>query len=229
MSWFSRRPVIRRRGDLLGGLPGRLPAGETVLWQGRPDARILALRVLHVRKVAIYLGLMLAWFAIADFAPSHWERTLAGLLCLTLMAGVAISALILFAVLVSRSTVYTLTDRRVVLRIGIALTMSINLPLSLVDSASVRIARDGSGNIPLSMHGRQKLGYAVLWPHVRPWRFNQPQPMLRALKDAANVAALLSEALAATVPAGAAAEPSVQAAGMAGASLHETRAEAVLA
>ena len=229
MSWFSRRPVIRRRGDLLGGLPGRLPEDETVLWQGRPDARILALRVLHVRKVAIYLGLMLAWFAIADFAPSHWQRTLAGLLCLTLMAGVAVSALVLFAVLVSRSTVYTLTDRRVVLRFGIALTMSINLPLSLVDSASVKIARDGSGNIPLSMHGRQKLGYAVLWPHVRPWRFNQPQPMLRAVKDAANVAALLAEALAATVPARTVQAPPMPVRDTAAAVLHEAQGETVLA
>ncbi len=200
MSWFSQRPTFSRRGDQLGGLPGRLPADETVLWQGRPDARVLAIRVLHVRKVAVYLGLMLAWFAVADYTPSHWQRTLAGLACLTLLACVAVGALALFAVLVSRSTVYTLTDRRIVMRIGIALTMSINLPLRLVDSAAVRIARDGSGDIPVSMHGRQKLGYGVLWPHVRPWRLSRPQPMLRALKDAANVAALLSEALAQTVP-----------------------------
>lgn len=199
-------PRVRRRGDARGGLPSRLPAGERILWQGGPDWRVLARRVLHVRGVAAYLALMLCWFAVGDYSPAHAGRTGAGLLCLAVLAVGAIGLLMLFAWLLARTTTYTLTDQRVILRYGIALTMSINLPLRLVAAASVRLSKDGSGEIPLSMIGRQKLGYGVLWPHVRPWRLSQPEPMLRALPQAAVVAGLLADALAATaVPA--AAEP----------------------
>ena len=43
------------------GLPERLPEGETLLWQGRPSWRQLALRAFHVREIAIYFALLLAW------------------------------------------------------------------------------------------------------------------------------------------------------------------------
>ena len=201
-------PVIRRRGDRRGGLPATLPDGERILWQGGPDTGTLARRVLHVRKVALYLALMLGWFAIADYSPAHAARTVAGFLCLTLLALAALGALMLFAVLLARSTIYTLTDRRIVIRFGIALTMSVNLPLLLVASASLRLFPDGSGDIPLSMIGRQKLGYGVLWPHVRPWRLSRPEPMLRAIPDAANVARLLTEALAGSATTAGAVAPS---------------------
>ncbi len=191
-------PTIRRRGDHLGGLPSRLPPGERILWQGKPDWRVLARRALHVRGLAFYLGLMLCWFAVADFRPSNAGRTAAGVCCLAVMGIAALGLLVLFAWLLARSTVYTLTDQRLVLRFGIALSMSVNLPLRLIDSASLRVWADGTGDIPLAVSGRQKLGYAVLWPHSRPWRLSQPEPMLRAVPNAAEVARLLSEALAGT-------------------------------
>ena len=43
------------------GLPERLPASEKLLWQGSPDFAAVALQVFHLRKVAIYFALMLAW------------------------------------------------------------------------------------------------------------------------------------------------------------------------
>ena len=42
-----------------------------------------------------------------------------------------------------------------------------------------------------------KVAYLLLWPHARPWRLSKPEPMLRAVPDAARVAAILARALAA--------------------------------
>ena len=42
------------------GLPEPLPAGERVLWQGKPDWKRLANEAFHVRQVAVYFALMLA-------------------------------------------------------------------------------------------------------------------------------------------------------------------------
>ena len=38
------------------GLPEALPEGEHILWQGAPDWKVLARRVFHTRKVAVYFA-----------------------------------------------------------------------------------------------------------------------------------------------------------------------------
>ena len=193
------RPIVRRHGDTLRGLPGRLPPDEQVLWQGRPDWRVLARRALHLRALSFYFVALLAWFAIADWNRDNLSRTIAGICCLTLAGLVALGLVAGFAFLLARSSVYTLTDRRIVLRIGIALTMSVNLPLGQIEAASLRAFRDGHGDIALATRGRQTLGYLLLWPHARPWRLARPEPMLRAVPEAATVARLLGDALARTL------------------------------
>ena len=42
------------------GLPGPLPDGETLLWRGAPDWRVLARDTLHVRAMAVYFALIAA-------------------------------------------------------------------------------------------------------------------------------------------------------------------------
>ena len=59
-------------------------------------------------------------------------------------------------------------------------------------------SKDGSGAIALQLAPGNKLAFLILWPHARPWRFTQPDPMLRGLPDAARVANLLARALAAS-------------------------------
>jgi hypothetical protein len=102
------------------------------------------------------------------------------------------------ATLIRRTTVYTLTDRRVVMRIGIVLTMTLNLPHRQIDAAALRPGKDGHGDIALQLAPGVRIGYVHLWPHARPWQVRWPQPMLRAVPHASQVAALLAEALQAT-------------------------------
>jgi hypothetical protein len=70
-----------------------------------------------------------------------------------------------------------------------------NIPLSRITNAALKIHRDGSGDIPLGVADGKRVSYLLLWPHIRPWRLRAPEPMLCALPDAAIVAARLSEAL----------------------------------
>jgi Bacterial PH domain len=168
------------------GLPGFLPQGEEILWQGTPDWKRLAVNALHVRKVAVYFALL----AVLGAVSGSWIGVLA-----TVgvgIAGIAILALIAWGT--ARSTVYTLTNRRIVMRIGIALPKCINLPLSLIKSADLSLNSDGTGDIPLTLNGEQRLGYLQLWPHARAWKLRDPQPMLRAVPDAQKIATLLARA-----------------------------------
>ncbi|MES2783700.1 MAG: photosynthetic complex putative assembly protein PuhB, partial [Pseudomonadota bacterium] len=106
----------------------------------------------------------------------------------------------LFAWGVGRTTVYTLTNKRLVLRIGVALNKCINLPLSEIKSANLKMLPSGHGNIVLDLKGAPRLGYIMLWPHVRSLRFVTPQPTLRAIPDAQAFAALLFKTTQAVQP-----------------------------
>lgn len=181
------------------GLPEPLPEGEHLLWQGGPRWQSLAVHAFHVRKVAIYFGLLAAWRVLAAMhdgqGPADFGTSLAWLL---LFGTAGVGLLTLLAWLNGRATVYTITSRRLVLRIGVALPMMVNIPFRLVDSAALRVFGDGTGDVPLVLNRGSRVGYLHLWPHVRPWRMARPQPSLRAVADAPAVAKILSEALAAS-------------------------------
>ncbi|WP_245843840.1 photosynthetic complex putative assembly protein PuhB [Sphingomonas spermidinifaciens] len=168
------------------GLPGHLPPGETMLWQGRPDRASLARHAFHTRGVAIYFALLTA-LALASGGPT----------AATITAGLGVAAvglLHLFAWGAAKTTIYTLTDRRVVLRIGTAVPKCVNLPLSQIGAVDMAVRRDGTGDLPLTLASGAGLGYLALWPHARPFRLGRPQPMLRSLQDPQAVAALLARA-----------------------------------
>jgi hypothetical protein len=203
------------------GLPAALPPGESLLWQGSPHWQRLAVEAFHVRKVAAYFALLAAFEAATALAAGRPVATVAaGTSWYLLLGAAAVGVLALLAWLAARSTVYSITTRRVVMRFGVALPMTVNLPYTVVESAALRAGRDGTGDLPLSLLPGSRVGYLVNWPHVRPWQFARPQPMLRAVPDAAAVAGLLSRSLAAvnggTTTAVATATPSAAAAPAAG-------------
>lgn len=182
------------------GLPDRLPPGEQMLWQGTPDWRRLAVQAFHLRKLAIYFGLMIAWRFIDVLAEGGGVlQAAASLLWPVPLAAAGLGLLALLAWLSARTTVYTLTNKRVVMRVGIVLTVTFNLPLSRLDGAALRERREGGGDITLRLLPPQRIAYLNLWPHARPWALARPEPMLRALPDAHAAARLLAGALSATL------------------------------
>ena len=80
------------------------------------------------------------------------------------------------------------------MRIGAALTVTLNLPFSQIARADLNTRRDGTGTIALDLLGDTRLSYLVCWPHVRPWHIRRTQPALRCIPKAKEIANLLSEA-----------------------------------
>jgi len=180
------------------GLPEALPAGERLLWQGAPDWRQLAWRVFHVREVAVYFALLLAWRAVSVLADGGGvaQAALSALWMLPL-ALIGVGLLGGLAWLSARTAVYTITDRRVVMRVGIVLSVTFNLPHRQIDAAALRPRAQGHGDIVLRLAPGVRIAYLHLWPHARPWQVRRPEPALRCVPDAARVGALLSQAIAA--------------------------------
>ena len=177
------------------GLPEALPADEKLLWQGSPDWRALARRAFHLRKLALYfavLVLLRAAFVFDDTGSTATAlRATFGPLAL---AAVALGLIGLMAWLSARSTVYTLTDKRVVMRIGIVLTLTFNIPYKRIAAAGLHLDTGGRGDLPLALLPPDRIALLHLWPHARPWRVSRPEPMLRCVPDAAEVARLLAQA-----------------------------------
>ena len=182
-------------GEPIHGLPERPPEGERVLWQGRPDAWALAKQAFHLPAVTGYFALLgLGRVVLTVYQHGTVADIIVQVAVLAVLCAAAVLMFGFMAWLTARSTVYTITNRRVVMRIGVALPLTINLPFSAVESAAMRPYGAGLGDIPLTLRERHKLGYLVFWPHVRPWRFAAPQPMLRAIPDAEKAARILTDA-----------------------------------
>lgn len=181
------------------GLPEPLPRGERMIWQGSPDFRMLAIHAFHVRKLALYFSAMLAlqWLYLSadPLAP-----LLRPLLTSAGMALLALGLLTAIAWFSARTTLYTLTDRRIVMRIGIVLTLTFNLPLRQVSGAAIKPQAGGHGDIALTLAGSDRIAWLNLWPHARPWQLRQPQPSLRCVPDAQSVGARIQQAWNAVHP-----------------------------
>jgi Bacterial PH domain len=176
------------------GLPEKLPSGEYIVWQGAPAWRKLAVRAFHLRKLAVYFGLLM--LIQASLVLLDGGSIAAALLSLTwpvALAALALAAVALLAYLSARTTAYTLTNRRVVMRVGIVLTLAYNLPFSRVLAADLKDGADGTGDIALTLDEQTRIAWLNLWPHARPWHVARPQPTLRCVPGAAGVAQLLAQ------------------------------------
>lgn len=185
------------------GLPGRLPPGEAIIWQGTPDWRGVARGVFHTRAVAI-------WFVfVASLAFVAGGTGISGALITLAVALLGLGVLAVLARAQAKSTIYTLTNKRVVLRFGVALPKCVNVPLALIGTADAKPAGAGMVDVSLTPTVRFPLAYLQMWPHVRPWKFGSPQPMLRAVPE--SLLPLLADALAKADPARAAIDASASA------------------
>ena len=212
--------AVRRRDEPapVRGLPGPLPEGEEILWQGGTTWSGIARRVCHIWVLACYVALLAAWCGFSLHRSGHPASAAAlGAAWIATAGGAAVGMLAVFALLVVRTTTYTITTRRLVVQFGVAMTMTVNVPFRIVEGAALRLHKDGTGDLPLSLAAEQRASYVVLWPHVRPWRLSSPEPMLRSVPEAARVAELLGQAL---VAAGEAEDAATR---------HETRPEPALA
>jgi hypothetical protein len=177
----------------LPGLPALPPKGELVLWQGRPNTLALARQAMGLTWVAAYFVALAIWRA-SVISDGSFASTLAVMLPYLAIGLVACAIILAAAAVQARATVYTLTTARVAMRVGAALTVTLNLPYRQIGSASLDLKRNGTGTIALQTLGETRLSYLVCWPHVRPWHVAKTQPALRCIPDAARVAQMLSDA-----------------------------------
>ncbi|MEM6415068.1 MAG: photosynthetic complex putative assembly protein PuhB [Pseudomonadota bacterium] len=192
-------PYLGDKQPLLGdeeaepslGLPAKLPADEKVLWQGRPDAIGLAVHAFHIRLIAAYF----ATAAIMKFFSAAAADTIAAqdgahlgamILLLSGVAGIAILCVIAWAM--SRAAIFTVTNKRIVFRSGVALRKYVNLPFKEITRIDLR-KRVRTGDIAVMLDENKRAPFLHLWPFARPLKMRRPSPLMRALPKSEAIAA----------------------------------------
>jgi hypothetical protein len=176
------------------GLPERPPVGEEILWQGRPQTAALAREAYKITWIAAYFAVIVVWRAGAGYADGGLPMALAMGLPYVALGLLGLGVVWLLAWAQARSTAYTVTSARVVMRVGAALPVTFNIPFAQVGSASLDLRRGGTGTIALQTLGQTRISYLTLWPHLRPGHARKTQPALRCIPGAARVAKLLAAA-----------------------------------
>lgn len=181
------------------GLPEVPPEGEVILWQGKPNWWALSKESLNLYWVAGYFVFLAAWrfVAVVDLMPlgqAIWAS-----IPFLILGGIVCALLIIIAWTQAHFTVYTVTNRRVAMRIGAALNVTLNLPYTQIANINLDRRKSGTGTIAFDLMGDTRISYLVCWPHVRPWKISPTQPALRCINDADEIAAMISEAAQARV------------------------------
>ncbi len=181
------------------GLPELPPEGEEILWRGRPSTMALAREAMNLNWIIGYFAVLMAWrfLSVSDIMPLG--QAIGATVPFLLLGMVVCGLLIGVSYIQARNTVYTITSARVAMRIGAALTLTLNLPYREIANASLSLRKNGTGTIALETTGKTQFSLLVLWPHARPWHFSPSQPALRAIPDAADVAKILARAAEARV------------------------------
>jgi Bacterial PH domain len=183
------------------GLPDHLPQGEQLIWQGKPDWQRLAINAFHVRKVAAYFAILIVGQGVLRNVNG---ATLAEAFnAVPVLSGLGIAAcaiLVALAYISAKTTRYTLTNKRVLMKVGIALPAIINVPFRKIDGVSFANTGQGCGTIVFKTAGETRLAYLLLWPHAKPWHITKPQPAFRDIPEVEAVASRLAFALGGKMP-----------------------------
>lgn len=183
----------QRAGVPHPGLPAPLPQGERVVWQGAPRPHSLARQLFHTHLLAVYFAVVAAWQAVAAIHDGRAASEVGFAAVAVLASGFLVIGLLeLLGWLSARATIYTITNRRIVMRIGVAFINTVDIPFKVIESIQVKAGANGVGNISIGLQPGAVIPYLMLWPHARPWRVRRPEPMLRALADVEETARLLA-------------------------------------
>ena len=181
------------------GIPAPLPDGESILWQGKPQAGELAREAYKINWILGYMVVISLWRAGAAWADGGASLALATLLPYLALAAAGYGVVYFLAWVQARAAIYSITTARVILRIGAALPVTYTIPFTRIASAGLAERTSGSGTIAMELKGDQRIAYAVLWPHARPGHLRHPQPAFRCIPEARQVARLLADAAQAKV------------------------------
>lgn len=165
---------------------------EDVIWRGKPEPFRHAASAFHTNSIVLYFAAL----AVIGFAMDGMGSAVT----LVIMGLAAMLILMALGIYSARNSAYILTNHRLMILTGLAVEKRVSIPLKRIASARLRTRSKGYGDILLDLNGDHRLSYLLLWPHARSFRVWKPQPLLRAVPDAAMIAEKLAHACSEFAP-----------------------------
>ena len=171
-----------------------IPPEEKVLWSGRPEWKALAYHSFGLKYLVFYLifaalyclaeldGAIVFGLLLTKFLPYCFSGILAGLV---------LTGLAYFQAL---NTAYVVTEKRIVIRSGVALVFLLNAPFKKISSIDKQILKNSLGNFSFTTNSKRRIPFLSCWPSVKPWSFIEPKPAFKCIANADKIEEIILNA-----------------------------------
>ena len=168
-----------------------IPNGESILWKGRPSLWGFSWNLFGLKWITLYLS-MLSIVSVARFFASDFYTAFYVDFLPFFLSGIFASIILIgLAAIQAYSTVYIITENRVIIKTGAALSFLISMPFKKIKEVNLQKRGASIGTISFDLFSKKRVPYISCWPSVRPWKFKKTQPAFSCVRSVDEVATIL--------------------------------------
>ena len=168
-----------------------IPNGESILWKGRPSLWGFSWNLFGLKWITLYLS-MLSIVSVARFFASDFYTAFYVDFLPFFLSGIFASIILIgLAATQTYSTVYIITENRVIIKTGAALSFLISMPFKKIKEVNLHKRGASIGTISFELLSEKRVPYISCWPSVRPWKFKRTQPAFSCIGSVDEVATIL--------------------------------------
>ena len=168
-----------------------IPNGESILWKGRPSLWGFSYNLFGLKWITLYLSILSIVSVARFFASDFYTAFYVDFLPFFLSGIFASIILIGLAATQTYSTVYIITENRVIIKTGAALSFLISMPFKKIKEVNLQKRGASIGTISFELLSEKRVPYISCWPSVRPWKFKRTQPAFSCIGSVDEVATIL--------------------------------------
>ena len=168
-----------------------IPNGESILWKGRPSLWGFSWNLFGLKWITLYLS-MLSIVSVARFFASDFYTAFYVDFLPFFLSGIFASIILIgLSATQTYSTVYIITENRVIIKTGAALSFLISMPFKKIKEVNLQKRGASIGTISFELLSEKRVPYISCWPSVRPWKFKRTQPAFSCIGSVDEVATIL--------------------------------------
>ena len=172
-----------------------IPEGESILWKGKPSFWGFSWYFFGLKLLAFYLIVLSVVFAARLTVTDFFTAFLVDFLPF-LLSGILTSCILMaLAKIQSQSSVYIITENRVIIKSGAALSFLISMPFKKIKAVNLQKRKGSLGTISFELNSGKRVPYISCWPSVRPWRFKNTEPAFSCIENVDEVATILRKSV----------------------------------
>jgi len=168
-----------------------IPNGESILWKGRPSLWGFSWNLFGLKWITLYLS-MLSIVSVARFFASDFYTAFYVDFLPFFLSGIFASIILIgLAATQTYSTVYIITENRVIIKTGAERSFRISMAFKKIKEVNLQKRGASIGTISFELLSEKRVPYISCWPSVRPWKFKRTQPAFSCIGSVDEVATIL--------------------------------------